>query len=132
MRKGAADLSITIDPVESRGFEYHVGVTFSFFSLDCRSELGRGGRYLAGNSEDGREQATGVTLFMDTVLRTVPPCQRGDKIFLPVGTPPDTAGKLRRENWITVSGLDQSDEYLSDAQELGCSHLFENGVARKI
>ncbi len=132
VRKGAPDINVTIDPVESRGFEYHVGVTFSFFSLDCRSELGRGGRYLAGHANDEREQATGITLFMDTVLRTVPLSRRGLKIFLPVGTPPETALKLRKENWITVCGLDQSDDQAGDARKLGCSHIFEDGTARKI
>lgn len=132
IRKGAPDLNITVDPVENRGFEYHVGVTFSLFSLDCRGELGRGGRYLAGNNEGPREPATGITLFMDTVLRTVPPRKSSKRVFLPAGTPPETAQKLRRENWITVCGLDEPDDPASRAIELGCSHIFKNGVAQEI
>ena len=64
VREAAPDLSLTIDPVESRGFEYHTGVSFPLFALDVRDELGSGGRYLTATGEP----ATGFTLFMDTLL----------------------------------------------------------------
>ncbi|CAN0558653.1 unnamed protein product, partial [Laminaria digitata] len=41
------DLTITVDPVENRGFEYHTGVAFTFFSRGERGEIGGGGRYIA-------------------------------------------------------------------------------------
>ena len=46
------DLALTVDAAENRGFEYHSGVTCSFFSRGERGELGRGGRYLAGPKLD--------------------------------------------------------------------------------
>ena len=45
LRKKAADITLTLDPVEIRGYEYHSGVTFTLFSPKVRGELGRGGRY---------------------------------------------------------------------------------------
>src|SRR5512146_2940690 len=38
--------AFTIDPVESRGLEYHTGVSFTIFRAGVRGELGLGGRYL--------------------------------------------------------------------------------------
>ena len=40
----APELSVTIDPVERRGFEYQTGVSFTLFVQGVRGELGRGGR----------------------------------------------------------------------------------------
>ena len=62
------DLSLTIDTVENRGFEYHTGITYTLFARGVSGELGRGGRYPAP-AGDGTEPATGFSLFMDTVLR---------------------------------------------------------------
>src|SRR5271168_4074920 len=41
-------LMVTVDPVENRGFEYHTGISFTFFARaeTQLAELGRGGRYV--------------------------------------------------------------------------------------
>ncbi len=65
---GLNDVQITIDALERRGFEYQTGVSFTFFAMGARGELGRGGRY-----DIGKETATGFTLYMDTILRVAPP-----------------------------------------------------------
>ena len=83
----APDLTITVDPVENRGFEYHSGVTFTFFVRGVRGELGNGGRYIANNDHGFGEPSTGFTLFMDTVLRALPVQDTQDRIFLPAGIP---------------------------------------------
>src|SRR5207248_11487058 len=69
-------LKVTVDPVENRGFEYHTGISFTFFArvgadLGPLGALGRGGRYQAGDPE-APEPATGFTLYTDTILRTLP------------------------------------------------------------
>ena len=123
-------LSLTLDPVESRGFEYHCGVTFSVFSKSVMGELGRGGRYEAG------EVATGLTLFMDTVMKAVAPACESDCVFLPFGTDAVEAKKLRDEGWRTKAGLEIASENLNtaeqDAQHLGCSHVLKNGTVTKL
>ena len=47
----APELKVTVDPIENRGFEYHTGISFTFFAAAARmvGELGRGGRYQAGD-----------------------------------------------------------------------------------
>jgi ATP phosphoribosyltransferase regulatory subunit len=58
---------LTIDPLETRGFEYHEGVAFTVFAAGIRGELGRGGRYVIYDGEQPKEHAAGFTLYMDTL-----------------------------------------------------------------
>ncbi|PHS79449.1 MAG: ATP phosphoribosyltransferase regulatory subunit [Rhodospirillaceae bacterium] len=120
------DLALTLDPVESRGFEYHSGVTFSVFSRSVMGELGRGGRYQAG------EPATGLTLFMDTVMKAVEPASQSDCVFLPFGTDAAAAKKLRNEGWRAKAGLENTNTAEQDARHLGCSHVLQNGTVNKL
>ena len=124
--KAAPDLIITIDPVENRGFEYHTGVTFTFFAKRVRGELGNGGRYMAGD-----EPATGLTLFMDTVLRALPRPTRGRRLYLPAATPAATAAKLRDQGWTTVAGLGRGDAD-KEARRLNCTHVLADGKPREL
>ena len=115
------DLSLTIDPVENRGFEYHTGVGFTLFAAGVRGELGRGGRYLAGEQN---EPSIGFTLYMDSLLRAVPPPLPPKRLFLPHGTPIDTKRRLAREGWVTISGLETVADNAAEARRLGCAHLL--------
>lgn len=118
VRKAEPSLTLTIDPVENRGFEYHTGVAFTVFARHSSGELGRGGRYLAHG-----EPATGATLFMDTVLDALPGPQPAKRIFLPLGTADHVAERLRGEGWVTVAGLEPCADAKAEARRLECSHL---------
>ncbi|MGB8842869.1 MAG: ATP phosphoribosyltransferase regulatory subunit, partial [Aliidongia sp.] len=133
------ELSLTIDPVENRGFEYHTGVSFTIFARGIRGELGRGGRYLAGG--DGRisplntkrmaqppEPAIGFTLYADTVLRAVPDAPAPHRIYLPHGTPRAVGQQLRNEGWVTLDGLAPASAPLDEARRLLCSHTWHDGA----
>lgn len=125
VRIEAPDVTLTVDPVENRGFEYHTGVSFTLFARSSSGELGRGGRYLAG----GTEPATGATLFMDTVLAALPGPQPARRIFLPFGTPRSWAQALRAQGWITIAGLDAAANAVTEGRRLGCGHRFaDQGV----
>jgi ATP phosphoribosyltransferase regulatory subunit len=131
------DLKLTIDPVENRGFEYHTGVTLTFFAKGVRGELGNGGRYAVNGDNDqsgdqGGEPATGFTLFMDTVLRALPTPEPAPRLFLPPGTPAEEAAKLRAEGWIAVAGLDENADAEAEAKRLGCSHRVDGGKIKEI
>jgi ATP phosphoribosyltransferase regulatory subunit len=125
--KSAPHLTLTIDPVENRGFEYHTGVTFTFFAKGVRGELGSGGRYRAG-----AEPATGLTLFMDSVLRALPGPNPAQRIYLPASTPAVTATKLRAQGWIAVGGLIDGVAAEKEARRLGCTHLLVKGKAQPL
>jgi ATP phosphoribosyltransferase regulatory subunit len=132
VRAGAPTLRLSVDPVENRGFEYHTGVTFTLFARNVRGELGRGGRYFAGNGDGGGEPATGVTLFMDSVLGAMPAQKRSSRLFLPVGTPVDEGRRLREAGWITIGGLEPTSQPETEAARLRCSHAFVNGEVRAL
>ncbi|HTP82793.1 MAG TPA: ATP phosphoribosyltransferase regulatory subunit [Alphaproteobacteria bacterium] len=134
VRFARPDLNLTIDPVERRGFEYHTGICFTLFARRVRGELGRGGRYLAGESlMAGRgEPATGFTLFLDTILRAVPEPQAPKRLFLPFGTSPAEGRKWRDAGWTTVAGLDASAVDAEEAKRLACSHWLDHGTPQAV
>lgn len=121
------EVKLTVDPVENRGFEYHTGVTFTFFAGTVRGELGSGGRYIAGNGADSGEPATGLTLFMDTVLSAVPPGPGPKRVYLPAGTPHEDARRLRAEGWATIAGLEAEISWQEAARRLHCDHALIGG-----
>lgn len=131
VRTEAPDLTLTADLVENRGWEYHSGVTFTFFARGMRGELGAGGRYLTGDdtSPNGIEPSTGLTLFMDTLLRALPESERPHRVYVPADTAnaAGVAAGLRDGGWVTVRGLGPVGDARAEAQRLGCDHVLEGG-----
>jgi ATP phosphoribosyltransferase regulatory subunit len=123
--------SFTIDPVESRGLEYHTGVSFTIFRAGVRGEIGLGGRYLAGRAGAARAQepGTGFTLYLDPILRALPEPKPGERVYVPFGTPAAIATGLRENGHRTVAGLatEPDNDTLAEARRLGCSHLWGDG-----
>ncbi len=124
VQRAAPDLDLTIDPIESRGFEYHSGISFTLFALGARGELGSGGRYLTA----GGELATGFTLFTDMVLRASPATPTAERVFVPHGTPPDIARALRDIGQIAIQGLATAQDVAAEARRLDCSHYWRDGA----
>ena len=130
LRAAAPDLPVTVDPVEWRGFEYHTGTGFSLFAGGARAEIGRGGRYAAGggSSGGGGEEATGCTLYADTLLRVLPPPPAPRRVYLPHGTERQVGARLRAEGWVTVAGLAPEEDAAAEAARLGCGHVWRGGA----
>ena len=116
------NLSLTLDPVEYRGFEYQTGVSFTVFAEGVRGELARGGRYI---TESG-EAATGVSLYMDTILRALPEATPVSRLYLPTGTAFSVGQAQRADGWITVAALGDVQNAAAEATRLGCSHILIN------
>jgi ATP phosphoribosyltransferase regulatory subunit len=123
IRRAAPELSLTLDPVEYRGFEYQTSVSFTAFARGVRGELGRGGRYVTRAGEP----ATGFSLYLDSIMRAVGPAAPADRLFLPFATPAPLARELRAQGWIAVTGLDPVADDAAEARRLGCSHLLGAG-----
>jgi len=125
----APELKVTVDPVENRGFEYHTGISFTFFAGGSAAhgplgELGRGGRYEAGDPA-APEPATGFTLYTDTILRALPGATPPRRVLLPLGADRGRAAALRAAGWITVAALAAAGDWRAEAQRLGCTHVLE-------
>lgn len=126
VRQLAPGIGLTVDAVENRGFEYHTGVSFSLFAAGARGELGRGGRYRAGQA---RERAVGATLFVDALTNILPPLPAARRLLL---APSEHAGAARfqAEGWVTVAALDAGVDLSAEARRLGCSHYTSGGVIK--
>ena len=72
------------------------------------------------------ERATGVTLYVDTILGIVARHGAMRRILLPFGTPA-AAAALRAEGWVTVAALDGAAAPKDEAQRLACGHVLRDG-----
>lgn len=128
IRDAAPDLTLTVDAVEHRGFEYHTGISFIVFARDVRGDLGRGGRYTTDLPDGGRESSTGFTLYMDTVQRALPAPERLRMLYVPAGSAPADRGRAwRAQGWVTLAGLADEADAAGAARRLGCSHVLIDG-----
>jgi ATP phosphoribosyltransferase regulatory subunit len=120
-------LSITIDPVENRGFEYHTGVSFSLFARGIKSELGRGGRYRTGvgNGAGEGEDATGFTLYTEAVLEAMTPHRPAPRLYVPAGSDAAAASRWRAQGYVTVAGLVPVKDATAEARRLQCGHVLD-------
>ena len=124
IRKSAPDLTLTIDATDHRGFEYHNGIAFTLLGRGVRGEFGRGGHYV----NHAGEAATGFSLYLDTLLNTLPMPAGPKRVFVPFGAEAAAALKLREEGWVTVQGLQVADAK-AEAKRLRCSHFLLDGRA---
>ncbi|HQT46243.1 MAG: ATP phosphoribosyltransferase regulatory subunit [Acidocella sp. 20-63-7] len=118
------NLPLTVDPVEFRGYQYHTGICMTLFAPGRQAELGRGGRYLCGDTEP----ATGITLYPDTIVQAAPDRALRPRLYLPFGTAPETAAACRAKNFATVAGLTLTAAPREEASRLGCSHVYLDGA----
>ena len=123
----APNLNVTVDPADSRGFEYHTGISFALFARNSRVELGIGGRYLTA----GDEPATGFTLSTDIVMEAaaLPPLAK--RLYVPFGTVSKTRKQLQGSGWVTVNGSIPEKDLLAEGVRMQCSHVWlENKIQR--
>lgn len=134
IREALGDVMITIDPLESRGFDYHNGVAFSIFAPGIRGELGRGGRYQTSLSPRG-EVSTGVTLYLERVLRAVPKQDGLDIIYVPHEAGLSVWRELREAGRICrlgTTGISGEKALQADITAMGATHIWDNGQIRPV
>lgn len=125
IRSRAPTLRLTIDPVEFRGFRYETGVSVTVYAPGRHEELGRGGRYMCGDTE----AATGLTLYPDAILRVAPRREAKPRVYVPFDASSNMAATLRRQGYATVAALCPDDDGRSEAIRLGCTHILRDGSA---
>ncbi len=125
IRAAVPALRLTVDPVEFRGFRYETGVSVTVYAPGRHEELGRGGRYVCGDSEP----ATGLTLYPDAILRVAPPRQARPRVFVPFGCRSDVVAGLRVGGFATVAQLAPVTDGMAEAARLGCTHILQGDEA---
>lgn len=126
LAKQMPKLTVTIDPLERRGFEYHTGSTFSFFSASSREELGRGGRYLIPGAEP-QEEAVGFSLLVSTLQRNLTAPKAIQRLYLPFGTSLKEAEGWQKKGYATVLGLEAAGNAKKEAARQGCAFYLQGG-----
>lgn len=121
------DVPITVDFAESRGFEYHTGLSMTLLARGVRGELGRGGRYRLGADHTG-EEATGVTFFLDSLARGVGKPPAPVRVYLPYGTPVTVGRDLRADGKTTIAGLSPDADQEAEAAAQGCTAIWRGGA----
>ena len=66
-------------------------------------------------------------MYLDSLLRTLPPEVPEDRVYLPAGTASNTASQLRDEGWRTVQGFVEVEDILGEAHRLRCTHALLDG-----
>lgn len=129
------ELTLTVDPLERKGFEYQTGLSFTIFSRGARRELGRGGRYRidpgsepSGQAAPEGEPAVGFSLFADAILAAAPAEAGARRVFLPFGCPSAVGDALRAEGWVTVGGLSSAADDKAEARRLRCAYYMPAGA----
>ena len=125
LQRAESNLRLTLDPVENRGFEYHTGIGFTIFARGLSGELARGGRYrVKGVDDEDGERATGVTLYVDTILGMLTRSTQNQRILVSGSASRDEKSALQNDGWVTISSLDDSAGLEAEARQLGCSHFM--------
>ena len=124
---------MTIDPLETRGFDYHHGIGFAIFAPGVRGELGRGGRYRTSAIGGDAEESTGVTLYLERVLRAIPALAPKSGFASPIQ--PALLPRRQVDDGHVVFGAAAADSVAAmeeEARSLGCTHILEDGVSRPL
>lgn len=131
LRELQLPVEMTIDPVENRGFEYYSLVSFSLFSRDAQTELGRGGRYTITGSR-GEETAAGLTLYVNALMDAVSQRSRREKILVPWGREIAVFEALHSQGFITVQAVEGGGDVSEEvARRLGCTHILDGDTPKK-
>jgi len=126
------DVNLTIDPCESRGFEYKSGVGFAVFAARGNSEIGRGGQYCVTHPDGRKEPATGFSVYLDSLISVLPEPVPTDKVFIPFGTSVSDVEAARKVHGRTLQGLTEAADPHKEARRLGCSHILIEGKAEAV
>lgn len=121
----STDWVLTIDPTENRGAAYHSGISFSIFVPGAACEVGRGGRYRIENGPHS-EEATGFTLYVETLRALLPEPKRGKRLLVAEGICSKDTERLRAEGYITVHALTEYGHSDEEAKRLGCGFIYED------
>ena len=121
-------VALTLDPTERHGFEYQSWLGFSIFADGVRGEIGRGGSYTIVHENGAEEAAIGFSLYADAIVAAGLGDAERRRLFVPLGTDPGLAAKMRADGWVAVAALDAGDT--PEAQL--CTHILLEGAAQAL
>ena len=118
-------VNIFLDLCEIDNKNYHSGVRYTFFAHDVRGEIARGGRYFV-NSSLNKNDATGFTCYMDTILRASSLVIIQKKILVPFKVSKSKIKELLEKNYAIVKYTGDQDITKKLSKDLNCEFYLEN------
>jgi ATP phosphoribosyltransferase regulatory subunit HisZ len=95
--------------------------------------VGRGGRYqVDANNQKEPIEATGFTLYVETLRSLLPEAKRSRRVLLADGIWTGHAEKLRIDGYVTVPSLSEYGNDEEEAKRLDCGFIFKNGKLKEI
>jgi ATP phosphoribosyltransferase regulatory subunit len=132
-KRGDPAWSLTVDATENRSLAYHSGISFSIFIPGAACEVGRGGRYRIEGSKAGQDiEATGFTLYVETLRSLLPEPVRQKRVFITEGISSMQAEELQAKGFVVIYALSEYGYGEDEAKRLGCSYIFHNGQLKNI
>jgi ATP phosphoribosyltransferase regulatory subunit len=130
---GSTDWTLSVDATENRGLAYHSGISFSIFVPGVSSEVGRGGRYrVDGQNQVADSEATGFTLYVDTLRDILPSAKPQKRLFIDDGITNEEAARLRSEGYVTVYALSEYGRGETEAKRLGCQFIWTHNSVKAL
>ncbi len=130
---GKKEWVVTIDATEVRGLNYHSGISFSLFVPGSSCEVGRGGRYLIeGKTQETDLEATGFTLYVETLAGILPQLQAQKRVFISSQKDEAAAADLRAKGYATVYALAEYGNDELEAVRLNCNFILKDGQLKEL
>ena len=120
-------VNISLDPLENRGFKYHTGLSFTFFSQDYKGEIAKGGRYQTMSDET----ATGCTIYTEKIYQVSPALIDSKLVYIPNLSISD-ADEIIKKGYNIVFGSSFSVDKDKEAIEMGCQYIWEKNTINKL
>ena len=120
-------VNISIDPLENKGFKYHTGLSFTFFSQSFKGEIAKGGRYQTMSDET----ATGCTIYTEKIYNTSHDSIDNKLVYIPYLNI-SVADGIIKKGYNVVFGSNSSFDIDKEAIEMGCKYIWKNKTIKKL
>ena len=120
-------VNISIDPLENRGFKYHTGLSFTFFSENYKGEIAKGGRYQTMSDET----ATGCTIYTEKIYNTSYDLNDNKLVYIPYLNI-SVADRIIKKGYNIIFGSNSSVDIDQEATEMGCKYIWKNKTINKL
>ena len=114
-------VNISIDPLENRGFKYHTGLSFTFFSQNYKGEIAKGGRYQTMSDET----ATGCTIYTEKIYNTSHDLNDNKLVYIPYLNI-SVADGIIKKGYNIIFGSNSNVDIDQEATEMGCKYIWKN------
>ena len=127
IKENNSSVNISIDPLENRGFKYHTGLSFTFFSQNYKGEIAKGGRYQTMSDET----ATGCTIYTEKIYNTSHDLNDNKLVYIPYLNI-SVADRIIKKGYNIIFGSNSSVDIDQEATEMGCKYIWKNKTIKKL